>query len=208
MPSYQTPAVGDRVGVPWGLDVLEGRVLRTYETGAGTRAVVLVDVPGADDEPDSRTVTLPTTDLLPIDEDHELEAPGSWVDEYQFEKAVEEALSRAVRRLAKPAEVETEPRLGGHRLDALVRFGDHFVVVEVKKAAQTSAAINQLVSFLHQVRVNNPDAFVGGLLVLQSGPHAQVARELADLGLATVNWNTPRDDSKLTAALNRLLEAA
>jgi hypothetical protein len=208
MPSHQTPTVGDRVGVPWGLDVLEGVVLRTYETGVGTRAVVLVDVPGADDEPESRTVTLPTTDLLPIGEGHELEAPGSWVDEYQFEKAVEEALKRAVRRLAKPAQVETEPRLGGQGPDAIVRLGDHLIVVEVKKAAQTSAAVNQLASFLHQVRADNPDAFVGGLLVLQSGPRAQVARELADLGLATANWNTPRDDQKLTAALTRLLEAA
>lgn len=208
MPSHQIPTAGDRVGVPWGLDVLEGVVLRTYETGAGTRAVVLVDVPGADDEPESRTVSLPTTDLLPIGEGHELEAPGSWVDEYQFEKAVEEALNRAIQRLAKPAEVETEPRLGDQRPDAIVRVGDHLVVVEVKKAAQTSAAVNQLASFLHQVRAHNPDTFVGGLLVLQSGPRAQVARELADLGLATVNWSTPRDDQKLTAALTRLLEAA
>jgi hypothetical protein len=208
MPSRQTPNVGDRVGVPWGLDVLEGVILRTYEIGTGTRAVVLVDVPGADDEPEARTVTLPTTDLLQIGEGHELEAPGSWVDEYQFEKAVEEALSRAVQRLAEPAEVETEPWLGGQRPDAIVKFGDHLVVVEVKKAAQTSAAVNQLASFLHQVRANNPDAVVGGLLVLQSGPHAQVASELAALGLTTVNWNTPRDDQKLTAALSRLMEAA
>lgn len=130
------------------------------------------------------------------------------MDEYQFEKAVEEALNRAIQRLAKPAEVETEPRLGDQRPDAIVRAGDHLVVVEVKKAAQTSAAVNQLASFLHQVRTHNPDTFVGGLLILQSGPHAQVARELADLGLATVNWSTPRDDQKLTAALTRLLEAA
>lgn len=208
MPSHQIPTAGDRVGVPWGLDVLEGLVLRTYETGTGTRAVVVVDVPGADDEPESRTVTLPTTDLLPIGEGHQLEAPGSWVDEYQFEKAVEEALTRAVRRLSKPAEVETEPRLGDRRLDAIVKVGDHLVVVEVKKAAQTSAAYYQLALFLQQIRANNPDAFVSGLLVLQSGPRAQVARELANQGLATVNWNTPRDDQKLTAALTRLLEAA
>jgi hypothetical protein len=208
MASHQTPSVGDRIGVPWGLDVLEGVVLRTYATGDATRAVVLVDVPGADDEPESRTVTLPTTDLLPIGEGHELEAPGSWVDEYQFEKAVEEALNRVVRRLAKPAEVETEPRIGDQRPDALVKLGDHLVVVEVKRAAQTSAAVNQLASFLQQIRAHNPDVLVGGLLVLQSKPRTRVARELADLGLATVNWNAPRDDRKLTAALTRLLEAA
>lgn len=208
MSSHQTPTVGDRVGVPWGLDVLEGQVLRTYETGVGSRAVVMVNVPGADDEPESRTITLPTTDLLPIGEGQELEAPGSWLDDYQFEKEVEEALSRAVRRLAKPAEVETELRLDGQRPDAIVRLGNHLVVVEVKKVAQTSAAVNQLTSFLRQVRADNPDAFVGALLVLQSGPRAQVARELADLGLTTVSCSTPRDDRKLTAALIRLLEAA
>jgi hypothetical protein len=208
MPSHQIPAVGDRVGVPWGLDVLEGLVLRIYETGTGARAVVLVHVPGADDEPESRTVTLPTVDLLPIGEGHELEAPGSWVDEYQFEKAVGEALNRVVLRLAESAEVETEPRLGGQRADAIVKIGDHLVVVEAKRVAQTPAAFDQLASFLRQVRADNPDAFVGGLLVLQSGPRGQVARELAGQGLAIVNWNTPRDDQKLTAALTRLLEAA
>jgi len=208
MSSQQTPTVGDRVGVPWGLDVLEGVVLRTYETGSGSRAVVSVDVPGANDEAESRTVTLRTTDLLPIGEGDKLEAPGSWVNEYQFAKAVQEALARAVRRLPERADVETEPRLGGQRPDAIVKLGDHLVVVEVKTTARTSAAVNQLASYLRQVRNHNPDASVGGMLVLQSEPQAHVARELRDLGMTAVSWNTPRDDSKLAAALTRLLEAA
>jgi hypothetical protein len=209
MSPQQAPRVGDRVGVPWGLDVLEGVVLRTYMTGSGTHAVVSVDVPGADNEPQSRTVTLPTTDLLPIGEGHQLDAPGSWVNEYQFARAVQEAVARAASRLSDRAEVEAEPRLGGQRPDFIVRFGDdHLIVVEVKRTAQTSDAVNQLASYLHQVRDRNPGASVGGMLVLQSKPQASVAQELRDQGLATVNWSTARDDSKLAEALTRLLEAA
>ena len=208
MSPQQTPNVGDRVGVPWGLDVLEGVVRRTYETASGTHAVVSVDVPGADDEPQSRTVTLPTSDLLPVDEGHQLEAPGSWVHEYQFAKAVQEALTRTASRLAASVEVETEPRLGGQRPDAIVKLGDHLIVVEVKRTARTSTAVNQLASYLLQVRERNPDASVGGMLVLQSMPRAQIAQELRDRGLAAVDWKTPRDDSKLAEALTRLLEAA
>lgn len=206
MSSEQTPAVGDRVGVPWGLDVLEGVILRTYQTGSGTRAVVSVDVPGADDEP--RTVTLRTTDLLSIGEGHELAAPGSWVNEYQFAQAVQAALARTISRLANHAEIETEPQLGRRRPDAIVRFGDHFVVVEVKATANTVAAARQLTSYLHEVRRRNPEASVGGMLVLQSEPEAQDLQELQAQGLAAVNWSTPRDDARLAAELSRLLEAA
>lgn len=208
MSPQQAPSVGDRVGVPWGLDVLEGVVLRTYKAGSSMHAVVSVEVPGADNEPLSRTVTLPTTDLLPIVEGQQLDAPGSWIYEYQFARAVQEAVARAVSRLSDRAEVETEPQLGGPRPDVVVRFGDHLIVIEAKRTAQTFDAVNQLTSYLHEIRDLNPGTSVGGMLVLQSKPQASVARQLRDQGLATVNWNTTRDDSKLAEALTRLLEAA
>jgi hypothetical protein len=206
MSAEQSPVAGDRVGVPWGLDVLEGVVLRTYRTGSSVRAVVSVDVPGTDDEP--RTVTLRATDLVPIDEGHELTAPGSWVNEYQFSKAVQAALARAVSRFTDRAEVENEPRLGGRRADAIVRFGDHLVVVEVKTTADVTAAIGQLAEYLEETRSRNPGTSVGGMLVIQSEPTAQTIEDLQSQGLAAVSWSTPRDDPKLTAELTRLLEAA
>jgi hypothetical protein len=192
--------------VPWGLDVLEGVVLRTYRTGAGIRAVVSVEIPGADDEP--RTVTLRVTELLPIGEGHELAAPGSWVNEYQFSKAVQAALARAVSRLADGAEVENEPRLGDRRADAIVRFGDHLVVVEVKTTVDVTVVIGQLTAYLEEARSRNPGALVGGMLVIQSEPAPQALVDLEAQGLAAVNWSTPRDDPKLAAELTRLLEAA
>jgi hypothetical protein len=208
MPGQQHPVVGDRVGVPWGLDVLEGLVLRTYETGAGPRAVVSVDVPGTNEDPQSRTITLPIKDLLPVEAGHAFQPPGSWVNEYQFAKAVQEALARAVDRLPQRAEVATEPRVGDRRPDAIVRLGDHLVVVEVKATVSTSLAVEQLDSYLREVRNRYPGASVGGMLVFQSGPTATTTRELHDLGMAAVSWNTPRDDQRLTEALTDLLEAA
>jgi len=206
MSPSQNPTVGDRVGVPWGLDVLEGVILRTYETATGTRAVVSVDVPGADDEPNSRTVTLPVADLLPVGEGHGLDAPGSWVNEYQFSKAVQTALTRVVRRLAKRAEIDIEPRLGRLRPDAIVRLGDHLVVVEAKRTTRLPAALNQLAAYIHEVRENNPHASVEGLLVLQSEREAQIPFELLNVDWTAVNWNTPSDDPALSRELARLLE--
>src|SRR5207302_1638873 len=138
-----------------------------YESPSGTRAVVSVDVPGANDQAESRTVTLPIVDLQPTGEGHELEAPGSWVNEYQFSRALRVALTRAVHRLARSAEadVETEPRLGHLRPDALVRLGDHLIVVEAKTAVHSSAAVDQLRSYVDGVRNLNPGASVGGMLV-------------------------------------------
>ena len=204
----QTPTVGDRVGVPWGLDVLEGVIVRTYQSPSGTRAVVSVDVPGADNEPESRRVTLPVVDLRPIGEGDELEAPGSWVNEYQFSKALHLALARAVHRLAESGdvEVETEPRLGHQRLDALVRLGDHLVVIEAKTTAHSSAAVNQLKSYVDGVRNLNPDASVGGMLVLQADPPNHILRESSRAGLAVVTWSNSRDDPKLVAALASTLK--
>jgi hypothetical protein len=61
MSSEQTPRVGEHVGVPSGLDTLEGVVVRTYKTPSGTRAVVSLDVPGADDPSHARLIC-----VLPI----------------------------------------------------------------------------------------------------------------------------------------------
>lgn len=206
--SQQTPAVGDHVGVPWGLDVLEGVILRTYDSPSGTRAVVSVKVPGTNDEPESRTTTLPMADLRPIGEGQKLDAPGSWVNEYQFSRALQSALTRAVRRLVESgdAQVDTEPRLGPMRPDALVRLGDRFVVVEAKTTARSPAAVNQLRSYVDGVRDLNPDASVGGILVLQADPSHDILRESYRAGLSVVKWNSSRDDSKLTAALASVLK--
>lgn len=206
MTTPPTPTAGDRVGVPWGLDVLEGVVIRTYRTGNETRAVVSVDVPGTDEEP--QVVTLRTADLLPVGEGHELAPPGSWVSDYQFTKEVQAALARAVKRIGRQAEVETEPRLGGRRADAIVRYRDHLLVIEVKTSANVANAVSQLTSFLGEVRDRNPDASVRGVLVLRSEPEDQAIRELASQGATAVSWNTPRDDSKLASELTRLLRAA
>jgi hypothetical protein len=168
--------------------------------------VVSVDVPGADDEP--QTVTLRVADLLPVGEGHELAAPGSWVNEYQFAKEVQAALGRAISRFADRAEVETESRLGGRHAGAIVRFGDHLVVVEVKTNIDATVAINQLIAYLDEARSRNPGASVGGMLVIQSESEAKALENLGAQGLAAVNWSTPRDDPKLAAELTRLLEAA
>lgn len=68
MPFQQPPAAGDRVGVPWYVDVLEGVIVRTYDAGSGMCAVVSVKMPGAGDESPPQTVTVPVSHLCPLGE--------------------------------------------------------------------------------------------------------------------------------------------
>jgi hypothetical protein len=68
MPSQQTPAVGDWVGVPWYVDIVEGVIVRIVDTGSDRCAVVSVQLPGDGDKPPSQTVTVPVSHLCPLDE--------------------------------------------------------------------------------------------------------------------------------------------
>jgi hypothetical protein len=207
MSSEQTPRVGEHVGVPWGLDTLEGVVVRTYETPSGTRAVVSLDVPGADD-PEPRTVNLRAADLRPIDEANQADSPGSWVDEYRFTQAVMAALERIVEQLPTKPDIQTNVRVASHQADALLHLPEGLVIIEIKRAAPDAAAADQLSSFLNDAQRSNPEAPVAGLIVLQDQPSELVARELRLRGLAPIRWTTKRDDQRLAAALASAFEAA
>lgn len=83
-----TPEPGQEVQVPWGLDVLRGTVLRTYDTGRGTQAVVRVEVPGVSGSSvDEVTVTLPAEALeAPPGAGAPAPAVGNWVHAMSYER--------------------------------------------------------------------------------------------------------------------------
>jgi hypothetical protein len=200
----QTPRAGEHVGVRFGLDTLEGVIVRTYETSSGTRVVVEFEVPGTD-ELQPRTVSLRADDLRPLDQ---VESPGSWVDEYQFAQAVQTALERITEQLPTRPDIETNVRVASHRADVVLHLPDGLVVIEIKRMARDATVADQLSSFLNDAQLSNPEASVAGLIVLQHQPSEPVERELRHRGFAPVRWATKRDDQKLAAALASAFEAA
>ncbi|MGW7514617.1 hypothetical protein ACWGJ2_03375 [Streptomyces sp. NPDC054796] len=82
------PEPGQEVQVPWGLDVLRGTVLRTYDTGRGPQAVVRVEVPGVSGSSvDEVTVTLPVRALkAPSGAGGPAPAVGNWVHAMSYER--------------------------------------------------------------------------------------------------------------------------
>lgn len=206
MPHSQTLAVGDRVMVPWGLDLLEGVVVRTYRTASGARAVVSVDIPGTDDQIEPRTVTLPVAELRRVDDGDDTPTPGAWVDEYQYTKTVEDALARVASRLPISTELRTEARNRNLQADALLRLGDRLIAVETKRSDRDPDAIaNQMSSLIDLIKQHEPNSSVTGLLVLQSTPRADTIERLKRLGFVPVQWQGAGDDRKLASALRSLL---
>ncbi|MFJ3727030.1 hypothetical protein ACIPYQ_31315 [Streptomyces sp. NPDC090045] len=94
---------GQVVQVPWGLDLLKGVVLRTYDTGRGLKVVVNVEVPdlhGSNIEEVS--VTLPADSVQPWEEGSG-PRPGDWAHAYAYERNLTAEIIRVISQLAPDA---------------------------------------------------------------------------------------------------------
>lgn len=200
MPSEHVPAIGSRVGVPWGLDTVEGEVISTYPSPAGARAVVNVTVPGT---VSTETVAVKVSDLRPLPA--ATEPPGAWYGEYLFAEAVREALVRAARRLPVQAEVRTEARVADQQIDGLIQSDAGMVVIEVKRRAPDASVADQLQSHVARLQQDDPRRRVAGLFVVQDEPSVDAVRRFRQLGLAVAKWDSKRDDPTLTEALAEAL---
>src|SRR5690348_13539004 len=128
MPSSEALKAGDRVAVPWGVDVREGEVIAVYRTGDVLQAVVRLTVPGGDDEPP--TVVLPADSVTPLSAEHDLPAPGTWLPGFRYEREVANALARV---LADPeSAVYLNLERSGQEIDFLVESQQAVIVGEVK----------------------------------------------------------------------------
>lgn len=201
--SSQAVQVGDRVRVPWGLDVLDGLVEDIYETSSGRRVVVRVAVPGSSE---AETVTLPAETIEPP-ENAETASPGSWVTGARYERKLGEALQRLVPSLRADTGILVQVAMGrGQSADFVVQSGNRKVFIEAKSGTHqrhvTTDMVNQLRRLLRYA--NSRD--VAGLLVtdLDLTPSAQrLLRESPQL--RAVRWRSSSDDKRLADALASLL---
>ena len=124
---------GDRVAVPWGLDVLEGTVVSTEGGGPGRRVVVSVDLPDTE-ESGAQLVTFPASELEAAAAVASERQPGAWLPAFRYEEALRHALEYLIQ-----ADAELGIQSLGHerpspdsRADFALDVGDHRLIIEAK----------------------------------------------------------------------------
>lgn len=203
-----TLTVGQTVSVPWGLDTLEGTVLRAYDTGAGPRVLVRVRLPGtgeAGEEGAETTLTLPAESVEPIDVAPDRPQPGTWVAARAYERHVAEALMRVMARIADSGEISESS--GDQGADLLLHSGDSVIAVEAKhlttrsrlSAEEADRAIEiARRTLLPTLLVTNANPAPGALT-------AFLRRQDAPNKIALVRWRNQTDDTDLESELRLLL---
>src|SRR5438876_11021665 len=111
---------GDRVAVPWGLDVIEGTVVSSHGQGPERRVVVSVDLP---DTEESQLLTFPVRELEEAAQDASERPPGAWLSAYRYEQALRRVLEQSGFNVW-PTSPEESARTGS-RPDFIVDDGDH-----------------------------------------------------------------------------------
>ena len=201
---------GDRVAVPWGLDVIEGTVVSTHGEGPERRVVVSVDLP---DTEESQLMTFPVGELEEAAQDASERPPGAWLSAYRYEQALRHALEQLADResgLNVWLESPEESARAGSRSDFIVDDGDHRLVIEAKAPRSghvTRKAIDQLLSYLTVSSVKQ------GLLVTNAPLSPEALSELDEahqrgFDVRTVQWRSPDDNPELGRAIRELLLAA
>lgn len=196
---------GDRVAVPWGLDVIEGTVVSSHGQGPQRRVVVSVDLP---DTEESQLLAFPVRELEEAAQDASERPPGAWLSAYRYEQALRRVLEQSGFNVW-PESPEESARTGS-RPDFVVDDGDHRLIIEVKAPLSgrvTRKAVNQLLSYLTASRLKH------GLLVTNAALSPDALSELDEahergLDVRAVQWRSSDDNTELGRAIRELLLAA
>jgi Holliday junction resolvase len=206
----QSFSPGDRVTVPWGLDVLEATVVSTHGAGANHRVVVNVDLPDTEDESGSQLVTFPARELEAVAHARSERRPGAWLPAYRYEQALRSALENLVN-----LGLNVSSQVGGEspadpRVDFLVNDGNHLIVIEAKAVTSGRVrpeAIDQLLSYLVNHRATAGLLVTNALLSEAARARLEQAHE-EGLEVQAVRWDSPDDNSNLDRVIRELLLAA
>lgn len=204
---------GERVAVPWGLDVLEGTVVSSHGKGPARRVVVSVELPDTEDGAGSQLVTLSEKDLTAAADLADERRPGSWLPAYHYEEELRRTLESLVgqRSSLGPLSLAHRHRSAlDSRVDFTLNAGDRSLIIEAKSSTSGSIASKAIDQLLAYLRLSNATA---GLLVtntaLSTGALARL-REAAQEGykVRAVKWLSPDDNTVLLHSIEDLLSAA
>jgi hypothetical protein len=184
--------------------VVDGVVVNAYETGSGRRVVVRVTVPGASEDDEAMTVTLPADAVTPA-EDAKDTSPGSWAPGAQYERMLQEALKRLAPTLH--SQIKKLPTRSDTGADLfIVKAGKQRIIVQVKQQQSETKIPAAVVDELDNKR---PSQDLVILLVSNQGlTRSAEDRVRATPSVRAVRWRGPHDDEQLAAALATALSDA
>ena len=202
--------VGERVRIPWGVDVLDGVIVEIQTGPTGGRAVVQVNLPGAlEEDGEPATVTLPVTALQPADWWPDATGrTGGWATSASYERHISEALERILRnhRNANAHYAKPGRDLG---YDILVDAPEGQVAVTAKYFARQrvgTGRIWQLIKTAQKVAETleraNLILLITNIDVSRALTQEQIssATEL-DVPIRVVTWRSQSDDTSLANAI-------
>lgn len=206
-------APGERVPVPWGLDVLEGTVVSSHGRGVNRRVVVSVDLPDAEGESVEQLVTLPVRVLESAAAVASERKPGAWLPAYRYEEELRHALELLVQtdvELSIGSLDRESAVIPGLRADFVINFGQHRLIIEAKALVSgrvSAEAVNQLLGYVTGL----PDA--AGLLVTNAELSKDARKRLQQAGeegyeLRAVKWRSQDDNPELGRVITELFPAA
>jgi hypothetical protein len=195
----------DKVYVPFGIEVLSGIVVGSYEhPSLGMRYIVDVTIPGADE---IMNTVYSAADLDRAEREAPYRQPGWWTGGIRYELKVGRALRRALpRNAAVIGQYEVSP---GTRTDFLIESRGGSVPVETKAATSRRKipvdAVDEALRVLHGF-----DA-ASHVLLVTNGVLSQAAQKAVDAHageIVVVRWRGPRDDAELARAVRVAARAA
>lgn len=203
---------GDRVSVPWGLDVLDGVVVSTHGEGDARRVVVSVDLPDVDAESGTQIVTLAPSALTRAAAVANDRLPGAWLSAYRYEEELRHALESLFREVARIAQSDwrEQSALSDVIADFYVQSEGHQLIVEAKNTPSGKVSrmvVDQLLDRLNRLHGSS------GLLVANADLSPEAQRRLEDAAregyqVRAVKWNSSHDNHVLNRAIQDLLSAA
>jgi hypothetical protein len=199
----ELPGAGERVRLPWGLDVVDGRVIDAYDGGSGPRVVVEVMIPGVDDGMDLPTVAVPLNSVVPAEPEQKNARRSSWAQLVTLTRHVTE-VARSV--LSEGARVEVNTTRNAEEFDTILVTPYREIFIDVKKtSAQGILSARRIDSFIRRVP---PGA--AALIVTDGevGSSALSRIRRSRVPVRIVTWRNPADDVSLESAIRELQTAA
>jgi hypothetical protein len=204
---------GDRVAVPWGLDVLEGTVVSSHGQGSDRQVVVNVDLPDTEEESESQLATFAAQELEAAAQVASERRPGAWLPAYRYEQELRQVLEHLVASeagLSILSQGRGEPATADSHADFILDDGNHRLIIEAKAPASgrvTRQSVDQLVGYLSILHAT------AGILVTNVALSAEARNKLQEvrqqgLKIWAIRWRSPNDNPKLDQAIREWLLAA
>lgn len=203
---------GQRVFVPWGLDVVDGTVLEVKGDGPGRRVVVQIVDPEGHEEAEPLVMTFRPADLEAAAEEASERRPGAWLSAARYEEKLRDAVNRLLDKWPQASRSIQPPHLVEERdiADFALRAADHLLLIEAKApiAGQVpSKALDQLWSHARSSRIPVALLVTNGELSLSA---QRRLRELVRSGakIGVVRWSSLDDNEALGSAIEEALSGS